>query len=902
MMVVLSQTLTGYLITFIKLFYNAFNVESDGIYHEIKVANPVSMHFSDTKNELLFVHYNSVKISHISLFTPINGEWNQFISKDISVDLQIFIDEDDTFYTYEIEFDSYILTTNTGCNTAFQIMPTNQPPIVPLNFEIDTWSAVSPTFKSLYLYSPIIGYVSSSCTFNIDQDGNITSFSNNWMLAALQKYDIDPDKIEAATMIQRGMDIGTLFVIKDTPNIDDDQVIIQHHKQLMYLGAFVSRVSLQNEQSSISSEDGLSSISSHSLHNRRLLMARGQPEDPNNIQHVHRDGAQRDARYDPHLQPQDGKRRRTGNQLDQAYWDNIRQDLRAQNRWQPPQPLDWHNPGRYNRYQDINPLQSLSSDSWVTADEELTDPTPRPTSRQRPKNTARMGQIQEIINLAVMPTSKPTQKPNMNALTPDAQVRIQMPQITPNAPQQQQKQQRQSQPLDWHNVPRMNVPPRNKPDNDPPPRRLDQGLPPQPNARTPPPFDLGAARIADPAPRRRVEQPQHPLPHDRAPRRRPENPQPPLAPRPADVFIPDNDPPPRRLDQGLPPVGGVVPNQTPLQQRREVIRNDQQLRRRSRTPAAGIVPPRRPGSREYPLEPLQCWKRKLGPGIECYINKYRYDVTRKLGFGSDGDVYIAKQYLRDKVRDVALKQFTKKTSFERETRMLIALKECPYATHLLDMSPITDDYGITAAYFVIVMDYVAGGDLRKFMLQPHQSVKSDLPIAILRRYLLDLSEPLSIMNDNLNFMHTDIKPENILVFLPKVGEEYPDDEPNIDFILADMSVSLTYEQFTAGSYAGTAYWFSPEMASAAYAHRHKMKSKECVDGYGLALVGIHLYGSLCAPKGHTDPLCNLAHKFDQAMTRFGTDLVCELVIFFCVLYDGCYVQIYTENNEKTAGI
>ena len=86
------------------------------------------------------------------------------------------------------------------------------------------------------------------------------------------------------------------------------------------------------------------------------------------------------------------------------------------------------------------------------------------------------------------------------------------------------------------------------------------------------------------------------------------------------------------------------------------------------------------------------------------------------------------------------------------------------------------------------------------MAQPHESVASELPIAILRKFLLDLSSPLSILNDQLHFMHCDVKPENILV---STGIEYPDRDPNIDFILADMSVSLSYDDFNKGHYSGT---------------------------------------------------------------------------------------------------
>lgn len=181
--------------------------------------------------------------------------------------------------------------------------------------------------------------------------------------------------------------------------------------------------------------------------------------------------------------------------------------------------------------------------------------------------------------------------------------------------------------------------------------------------------------------------------------------------------------------------------------------NTKNPRRRARTPSARTETK----GKDDRLDPLSfCWAKALKNGDECYVNKMKYRVIKKLGFGADGDVFLAKQYYDpsglNKEQDVALKQYKKKASFSREVNLLVALRDCKYSTHLLDMSPERDATGRGPALHIVVMDFVAGGDLRNFMLQPHPTVKDDLPIAIFKKYLMDLSEPLSIINNNLNFM------------------------------------------------------------------------------------------------------------------------------------------------------
>ena len=54
---------------------------------------------------------------------------------------------------------------------------------------------------------------------------------------------------------------------------------------------------------------------------------------------------------------------------------------------------------------------------------------------------------------------------------------------------------------------------------------------------------------------------------------------------------------------------------------------------------------------------------------------------------------------------------------------------------------------------------------------------------------------------------------------------------------------------------------------------YRMRSKECVDGYGLVLVGMQLYESLCTAKSHVDQLCKLARTFKRLSDEFQKNYV-----------------------------
>ena len=67
-------------------------------------------------------------------------------------------------------------------------------------------------------------------------------------------------------------------------------------------------------------------------------------------------------------------------------------------------------------------------------------------------------------------------------------------------------------------------------------------------------------------------------------------------------------------------------------------------------------------------------------------------------------------------RDVAIKVFKSLRAFRHETTVLVLLKDCPYSTHLLDASPEKDSNGKSINNYMVVMDFVPGGDLSMFII------------------------------------------------------------------------------------------------------------------------------------------------------------------------------------------
>ncbi len=173
----------------------------------------------------------------------------------------------------------------------------------------------------------------------------------------------------------------------------------------------------------------------------------------------------------------------------------------------------------------------------------------------------------------------------------------------------------------------------------------------------------------------------------------------------------------------------------------------------------------------------------------------RYLVRERLGEGGDATVYRAEdRHLR---RTVAIKFLrpelradpTFVARFEREARSAAQLNH----PHIVPVY----DYGEAAGTYYLVMEYLAGGDLRARLRQ------GALPLAVALRLAAEVAEALGAAHA-LGIVHRDIKPANILLT--------DDDHAKVtDFGIAKI---LAVPALTAtAALLGTPHYHAPEQAS-----------------------------------------------------------------------------------------
>jgi serine/threonine-protein kinase len=180
------------------------------------------------------------------------------------------------------------------------------------------------------------------------------------------------------------------------------------------------------------------------------------------------------------------------------------------------------------------------------------------------------------------------------------------------------------------------------------------------------------------------------------------------------------------------------------------------------------------------------------------VIKDRYIVSTLLGEGGDAIVYRA--WDRALRRMVALKLLrpelradpTFVTRFEREARNTGRLNH----PHIVPVY----DYGEAVGTYFLIMEYVAGGDLRA-RLRPGEP----LPLAFALRLAAEVAEALGAAHAS-GIVHRDVKPPNILLGVN-------DHAKVTDFGIAKM---LDVPALTAATaLLGTPHYLAPEVATGA---------------------------------------------------------------------------------------
>lgn len=185
----------------------------------------------------------------------------------------------------------------------------------------------------------------------------------------------------------------------------------------------------------------------------------------------------------------------------------------------------------------------------------------------------------------------------------------------------------------------------------------------------------------------------------------------------------------------------------------------------------------------------------------------KYKISKKIGEGGMGSVYIATQEPID--RKVAIKVLLGKLAedeiavkrFEQEARAISKMQH-PNTVTIYDFGRTEDDRGDERLY--IVMEYLKGRTLTQVLRAEHQ-LAGPRASRIIRQVCASLSDA-----HGAGIIHRDLKPDNI--FLTSVGGDR-DWVKVLDFgvaKLADNEVAGTLTQ--TGMIFGTPKYMSPEQA------------------------------------------------------------------------------------------
>jgi len=202
----------------------------------------------------------------------------------------------------------------------------------------------------------------------------------------------------------------------------------------------------------------------------------------------------------------------------------------------------------------------------------------------------------------------------------------------------------------------------------------------------------------------------------------------------------------------------------------------------------------------------------------------RYRVTRVLGEGTMGRVYLGEQRVGESVRNVAIKALAASRGnddyivarFRREATTVASL-EHPNIIRLYD-------YGEEGGRFLSVMEYVPGGSLASLLARGRLAPERVETIVWQMAAALDAAHRKGIV-------HRDLKPENVLMASTLDGVGALDVVKVVDFGIARRPpVTVGERPLTiTGAMLGTPAYMSPEqfMGEAVDAR---------ADVYGLALV------------------------------------------------------------------
>ena len=197
----------------------------------------------------------------------------------------------------------------------------------------------------------------------------------------------------------------------------------------------------------------------------------------------------------------------------------------------------------------------------------------------------------------------------------------------------------------------------------------------------------------------------------------------------------------------------------------------------------------------------------------CYFGNETIVILDTMEAGSSGNVLK----VRYNNSIYALKQFTKDDINERK---LEYDKELNVLSYLQITSSVVRLYGYqNGKYPCILMEYIENGDLIDFMKRYRKLYTPSEIANISLKFLKDIGNALYHLNE-INHIHMDVKPENILYNMNK-GR----------FYLTDFAFVKSWDIHGKFDVAGTDSYLSPEHVAKFYLDVHSSVDVTCIDRY-----------------------------------------------------------------------